>query len=164
MADLIAISFKDPAKAFDMRARLAELQKEYLITMEDVVVVTRDDDGKVKLHQATNLTSAGAVGGGFWGILIGMLFFNPLLGVAVGAGAGALSGYMTDIGIDDSFMKKVGEDLAPGSAALFVLVRKATGDKVMDKLRDFAGTGKIIQTSLSKTTEDELRKVLEKSS
>jgi len=164
MADLIAISFKDPAKAFDMRARLAELQKEYLITMEDVVVVTRDDDGKVKLHQATNLTSAGAVGGGFWGMLIGMLFFNPLLGVAVGAGAGALSGYMTDIGIDDSFMKKVGEDLAPGSAALFVLVRKATGDKVMDKLRDFAGTGKIIQTSLSKTTEDELRKVLEKSS
>ncbi|MGA9435913.1 MAG: DUF1269 domain-containing protein, partial [Roseobacter sp.] len=118
----------------------------------------------VKLHQATNLTSAGAVGGGFWGMLIGMLFFNPLLGVAVGAGAGALSGYMTDIGIDDSFMKKVGEDLAPGSAALFVLVRKATGDKVMDKLRDFAGTGKIIQTSLSKTTEDELRKVLEKSS
>ncbi len=164
MADLIAISFKDPAKAFDMRARLAELQKEYLITMEDVVVVTRDDDGKVKLHQATNLTSAGAVGGGFWGMLIGMLFFNPLLGVAVGAGAGALSGYMTDIGIDDSFMKKVGEDLAPGSAALFVLVRKATGDKVMDKLKDFAGTGKIIQTSLSKTTEDELRKVLEKSS
>lgn len=164
MADLIAISFKDPAKAFDMRARLAELQKEYLITMEDVVVVTRDDDGKVKLHQATNLTSAGAVGGGFWGMLIGMLFFNPLLGVAVGAGAGALSGYMTDIGIDDSFMKKVGEDLAPGSAALFVLVRKATGDKVMDKLKAFAGTGKIIQTSLSKTTEDELRKVLEKSS
>jgi uncharacterized membrane protein len=164
MADLIAISFEDPAKAFDMRARLAELQREYLITMEDVTVVTRDDDGKVKLHQATNLTAAGAVGGGFWGMLIGMLFFNPLLGVAVGAGTGALSGYMTDIGVDDNFMKKVGEDLTPGSAALFVLVRKATGDKVMDKLKDFAGTGKIIQTSLSKTTEDELRKVLEKSS
>ena len=164
MADLIAIAFENPAKAFDMRARLAELQREYLITMEDVTVVTRDDDGKVKLHQATNLTAAGAVGGGFWGMLIGMLFFNPLLGVAVGAGTGALSGYMTDIGVDDNFMKKVGEDLTPGSAALFVLVRKATGDKVMDKLKDFAGTGKIIQTSLSKTTEDELRKVLEKSS
>ena len=164
MADLIAISFKDPAKAFDMRARLAELQKEYLITMEDVVIVTRDDDGKVKLHQASNLTAAGAMGGGFWGMLIGMLFFSPLLGVAVGAGTGALSGFMTDSGIDDSFMKKIGEDLTPGSAALFVLVRKATGDKVMDKLKDFAGTGKIIQTSLSNTTEDELRKVLEKSS
>lgn len=164
MADLIAISFEDPAKAFDMRARLVELQKEYLITMEDVVVVTREDDGKVKLHQATNLSAAGAVGGGFWGMLIGMLFFNPLLGAAVGAGSGALSGYISDAGIDDKFMKKVGEDLTPGSAALFVLVRKATGDKVMDKLKDFAGTGKVIQTSLSKTTEDELRKVLEKNS
>ena len=163
MADLIAISFEVPAKAFDMRARLAELQREYLITMEDVVVVTRDDDGKVKLHQATNLTAAGAVGGGFWGMLIGMLFFNPLLGVAFGAGAGALSGYLTDVGVDDAFMKKVGEDLKPGGAALFVLVRKVTGDKVLDRLKDFSGTGKVIQTSLTKTSEDELRKVLEKS-
>ena len=163
MADLIAISFEVPAKAFDMRARLAELQREYLITMEDVVVVTRDDDGKVKLHQATNLTAAGAVGGGFWGMLIGMLFLNPMLGVAVGAGAGALSGYLADIGVDDAFMKKVGEDLKPGGAALFVLVRKVTGDKVLDRLKDFSGTGKVIQTSLTKTSEDELRKVLEKS-
>ena len=163
MADLISISFKDPVKAFDMRARLVELQKEYLITMEDVVVVTRDDDGKVKLHQATNLTAAGAVGGGFWGMLIGMLFFNPLLGVAVGAGAGALSGYLTDVGVDDAFMKKVGEDLKPGGAALFVLVRKVTGDKVLDRLKDFSGTGEVIQTSLTKTSEDELRKVFEKS-
>ena len=163
MADLIAISFEVPAKAFDMRARLAELQREYLITMEDVVVVTRDDDGKVKLHQATNLTAAGAVGGGFWGMLIGMLFLNPMLGVAVGAGAGALSGYLTDIGVDDAFMKKVGADLKPGGAALFVLVRKVTGDKVLDRLKDFSGTGKVIQTSLTKTSEDELRKVLEKS-
>jgi uncharacterized membrane protein len=163
MADLIAISFKDPAKAFDMRARLAELQKEYLITMEDVVVVTRDDDGKVKLHQATNLTAAGAVGGGFWGMLIGMLFFNPLLGAAVGAGTGALSGYLSDVGIDNAFMKKIGEGLKPGGAAVFVLVRKMTGDKVLDRLKDFSGTGEVIQTSLTKTSEEELRKVLERS-
>ena len=164
MADLVAIGFEDPAKAFDLRARLAELQKEYLIDMEDVVVITRDDDGKVKLHQATNLTAAGAVGGSFWGMLIGMLFLNPLLGLAVGAGSGALSGYLTDIGVDDNFMKSVGEDLKPGGAALFVLVRKATGDKIIERLKDFAGTGHVIQTSLSKTPEDELRAVLEKSS
>nr|WP_232017751.1 DUF1269 domain-containing protein [Cereibacter sphaeroides] len=57
--------------------------------MEDVVVVTRDAEGKVKLHQAVNLTAAGAVGGSFWGLLIGLLFLNPLLGLAVGAGAGS---------------------------------------------------------------------------
>lgn len=162
MADLIAISFADPAKAFDMRARLAELQKEYLIHMEDVVIVTRDDDGKVKLHQASNLTAVGAVGGGFWGMLIGMLFLNPLVGAVMGASAGAVSGYLTDLGIDDAFMTKVGEDLTPGAAALFVLVRKVTGDKVLDRIKDFSGTGKIIQTSLTKTSEDELRAVLER--
>ena len=64
---------------------MAKLQKEYLIDMEDVVVVTRNEKGKVKLHQAQNLTGAGAAGGTFWGMLIGMIFLNPLLGAAIGA-------------------------------------------------------------------------------
>jgi uncharacterized membrane protein len=163
MSDLIVIAMESPSKAYELRARLAELQKTYLISMEDIVVVTREEDGKVKLHQATNLTAAGAVGGSFWGMLIGMLFLNPLLGLAVGAGAGALSGYLTDIGIDDKFMKSLGEELRPGGAAIFVLVRKATGDKVIDGLRDFAGTGKILQTSLTKDSEEGLRALFEKS-
>ena len=162
MADLIAVAFDDQSKAFDLRGRLVELQKEYLIDMGDVVVVTRNDKGKVHLHQATNLTAAGAVGGGFWGMLIGMLFLNPLFGFAVGTGAGVLSGYLSDIGIDDKFMKQIGEELTPGSAALFVLVRKATGDKVRDSLSDFAGTGTVLQTSLDKDTEEALRQVFEK--
>lgn len=162
MADLVAIAFDSPAKAYELRARLAELQKEYLIQMEDIVVVTRDDDGRVQLHQATNLTAAGAVGGSFWGLLIGLLFLNPLLGLAVGAGSGALAGYLSDVGIDDKFMKHLGEELKPGSAAVFVLVRKATGDKLAERLKDFSGTGRIIQTSLNKDTEHELRAVFEK--
>jgi uncharacterized membrane protein len=85
-----------------MRAALAKLQKEYLIDMEDVVVVTKDDKDKVKLHQAVNLTATGAVGGTFWGSLIGLIFLNPLLGAAVGAGAGAVSGKLSDIGISDA--------------------------------------------------------------
>lgn len=161
MSDLVAIAFDDPARAFDMRARLAELQQEYLIDMGDVVVVTRDDDGKVKLHQAVNLTATGAVGGSFWGMLIGFIFMNPLLGMAAGAGAGALSGYLTDIGINDDFMKKIGEELTPGKAALFVLVKKATGDKVLERLSDFSGSGRVLQTSLAKDSEDALREVLE---
>ncbi len=161
MSDLVAIAFDDPARAFDTRARLAELQTEYLIDMEDVVVVTRDDKGEVKLHQAVNLTAAGAVGGSFWGMLIGFLFMNPLVGLAAGAGAGALSGRLTDIGINDNFMKQLGEELQPGSAALFVLVRKATGDKVLERLSDFSGSGRILKTSLAKDSEEALRGVLE---
>jgi len=160
MSDLIVIGFDDEHKAFEMRAELAKLQKEYLIEMEDVVVVTKDDKGKVKLHQAVNLTAAGAVGGGFWGMLIGMIFLNPLLGAAVGAGAGALSGKLRDIGISDNFMKELGETLKNNTSALFVLVRKVTPDKVLEGLKGFKG--KVIQTSLSKDREEKLREVLDK--
>ena len=73
MSDLIVIAFKDEQTAFALRAELAKMQKEYLIDMEDVVVVTKDDKGKVKLHQAMNLTAMGAVSGGFWGMLIGLI-------------------------------------------------------------------------------------------
>src|SRR5215468_10175958 len=161
MANLVAIAFPEPSKAFELRARLIDLQKEYLIEMEDIVVVTRDANGKVQLHQAANLTALGAVGGGFWGMLIGMIFLNPLLGFAVGAGAGALSGKFTDIGLNDQMMKDIGQSFKPGSSGLFVLVRKVTVDKVLEGLKDFAGKGKIFQTSLSKDDEDALRHVLE---
>src|SRR5215470_6867584 len=102
MSNLVAVVFDDETTAFAMRAALAKMQKEYLIDMEDAVVVTRDEKGRTKLDQAVNLTTAGAVGGGFWGLLIGMIFLNPLLGAAVGAGAGALSGKLRDLGLDDN--------------------------------------------------------------
>ena len=161
MSDLVVIGFDDEHKAFEMRATLAKLQKEYLIEMEDVVVVTKDDKGKVKLHQAVNLTAAGAVGGSFWGMLIGMIFLNPLIGAAVGAGAGALSGKLSDIGINDTFMKELGETIHPGTSALFILVRKVTPDKVLDQLKEFKG--KVLKTSLTADKEEALRKVLEQS-
>ena len=161
MSNLIVISFEDEHTAFAMRAELAKMQKEYLIEMDDVVVVTKDDKGKVKLHQAQNLTALGAVSGGFWGTLIGMIFLNPLLGAAIGAGTGAVSGALTDIGIDNDMMKSFAESFKPGCSALFVLVRKATGDKVLAGLSEFTGKGKVLQTSLTKDKEDELRKVIE---
>ncbi len=159
MSNLVVIGFDDEATAFELRAELAKMQKEYLIEMEDVVVVTKDENDKVQLHQSLNLTAAGAVGGSFWGLLIGMFFLNPLVGAAVGAGAGAISGKLSDIGVNDKFMKELGETFTPGSSALFVLVKKATPDKVLENLKHFRG--KIIQTSLTKDKEEELRKVLE---
>jgi len=162
MANLVAVVFDDESTAFEMRAALAKMQKEYLIEMEDAVVVTKDTEGKTKLHQAVNLTAAGAVGGSFWGMLIGLLFLNPLIGAAAGAAGGALSGKFTDIGISDKMMKDVAESFKPGTSALFVLVRKATADKVLEGLKPFAGRGKLFQTSLSKDDEASLRAALEK--
>ncbi len=161
MSDLIVIEFDNEQKAFEMRAALAKMQKEYLIQMKDIVVVTKNEKGKIRLHQAVNLTAAGAIGGTFWGMLIGMIFFNPLLGAAMGAGAGALAGRLRDIGINDDFMKEVARNLTERTSALFILVRKVTSDKVLDRLKQEGFKGKVLQTSLTVDAEDELRKVIE---
>ena len=158
MSTLVVVGYDDQFKAEEVRLKLWKLQKEYLIDLEDAVVAIKDDKGSVKLHQAVNLTAAGAVSGGFWGSLVGLIFLNPLLGLAVGATTGAVSGALIDVGIDDKFMKKLAETLAPGSSALFVLVRKATPDKVLEEIK--GSGGKVLKTSLSHDDEVKLQAAL----
>ena len=158
MSTLTVIGYDDLFKAEEVRLKLRKLQAEYLIDLEDAVVVTKDQAGKVKLHQAINLTTAGAFSGGFWGSLIGMIFLNPLLGLAIGASTGAVSGALTDLGINDQFMKDLAATFKPGSSALFVLVRKATPDKVLEELKGSGGT--ILKTSLSHEDEAKLQAAL----
>jgi uncharacterized membrane protein len=158
MSTLVVIGYNDPYKAEEVRLTLRKLQKDYLLDLEDAVVAVKDDKGKVKLHQAVNLTAAGAVSGGFWGSLIGLMFLNPLLGLAMGAAAGAASGALTDVGIDDKFMKELAATMSPGSSVLFVLVRKATPDKVLDELKGTGGT--VLRTSLSHEDEAKLQAAL----
>ncbi|MBL9175407.1 MAG: DUF1269 domain-containing protein [Verrucomicrobiales bacterium] len=158
MSQLIAVSYPDPFKAQEVRLTLIKLQKEHLIDLEDAVVVTKDAAGKIKLHQAVNLTAAGAVSGGFWGTLIGMIFLNPIFGAAVGASFGAISGALTDLGIDDQMMKDVAAKLSPNTSALFVLVRSVTADKVVPEIQKFGGT--ILQSSLSHDDEAKLQAAL----
>jgi uncharacterized membrane protein len=158
MVDLVVIAYPDEKTAEAARAKLIELQKEYLIEIGDAVVAERMADGSVKLHQLINTTAAGAAGGAMWGTLIGLLFLNPLLGAAAGAGAGALSGYLTDVGIDDKFLKSTAEALTPGQAALCVLVRKVTADKVLPAMAQFGGT--VLRTNLTSEQEQKLRDAL----
>lgn len=161
MSDLIIVAFPDEATAFAAAEALVLLQKEHLVEMEDVVVVTRDEDGKVDLHQSTDLVTGGAIGGGLWGTLIGLLFLNPVVGAAVGAGAGALVGKFTDLGIDDDFLREVGQSLDKGGAAVGMLVRKITTDKVIERLEPFREKGRVIHTSLSHEAEAQLKAFLE---
>jgi uncharacterized membrane protein len=162
MSDLIVVAFDDEATAFAMRDALVKMQGDYLLQMEDIVVVTKAAEGKGVLHQAVNMTAAGAAGGGMWGALIGLLFLNPLLGAAVGAGAGALSGKFSDVGINDQKMKDIGSHLTAGGAAVCVLVRQMTGDKVLAGLSEFHSKGHVVQTSLSAEQEAALRAAMEK--
>ena len=158
MATFVMIDYENELKAEEVRLALLKMQKEYLIDLADAVVVVRDDRGKVRLRQMYNLTAAGAVSGGFWGALIGLIFLNPLFGMAVGAAAGAVSGALRDVGIDDNFMKSLGQTLKPGTAALCVLIRRMTPDKVIEEIQQFGGT--LIKTNLSSENEAKLREAL----
>ena len=126
-----------------------EAIKAKVIEVDDAVVITRGEDGKVKLHQATSAAGVGAAGGALWGGLIGLLFLAPLLGMAVGAAAGAAGGALADYGVDNNFMKELGEKLTPGTAALIVLVRSMTPDKILPNIQE---QGHVIQKLADATT------------
>ena len=155
MSNLIVFTFDNETEAERMRDELVKMQKQQIISLEDAAVVIRREDGKVKVKQAQSLVGAGALGGSFWGLLIGLLFWAPWLGLAIGAATGALAGGMSDVGVDDKFIKEVGEDIEPGHSALFLLVIESTPDKVMEGLQDFNPT--IYQTSLSEEDDAKLR-------
>lgn len=158
MSTLVAIVYPSEQKAEEVRSVVFDLAKRYLIKFNDIVIATRDDKGRVKLNQLINTTASGAAGGSFWGLLIGLIFLNPLLGVVAGAAGGAISGALTDVGINDKFMKDLGSSLKPGDAALFVLVQDMTADKVLAEIKQHGGT--VLHTSLDETREKVLRDAL----
>ena len=166
MSDLVVLGFEGMGTADEVLTKLRALKKENLIDLEDACVVIRDTDGKVQIKQAINLTALGAASGMSTGALVGalagLLLLNPLAGMAAGALAGAslgaLSGSLADHGIDDSFIKSLGQTLANGSSALFVLVKRSTPDKVLPEIEPFKP--RVLKTSLSNEKEEKLKAAL----
>jgi uncharacterized membrane protein len=159
MANLVAIAYDDVDQAQQVTETLGRLMKEHSIELEDVVIVENRADGKIKLHQPS-MAGLGAASGALWGGLIGLIFFMPLFGLAIGAASGAAAGALSDHGIDDNFMKELGDKLPEGGAAVFVLVREATADKVVPEISRFGGH--VIQSSLSNEQEAALQEALDK--
>jgi uncharacterized membrane protein len=156
MSDLVAIAYPDLATAQQVAANAARAQQAHELELDDMVIVERRDDGKVKLHQPSP-AGAGAASGALWGGLIGLIFLMPLFGMAIGAASGAAGGAASDYGIDDKFMKELGQELEPGGAAVMFLIRQVTLDKVLPKIQI---EGKIIRTSLDDDQEGQLAEAL----
>jgi uncharacterized membrane protein len=140
LSDLLVIEFPSEEKAEGVREMLLAMQKEYLIELGDAVVAVKEENGRVKLNQLFQPVAQGAVSGALWGSLIGLLFMMPLAGAAVGAASGALGGKLADLGINDAFMRQAARTLQSGNAALFLLIRKMTTDKVLAALQGVGGT------------------------
>ena len=159
MAHLVVLGVDnrdDAERLFDLAGDLA---KQELLQLEDAAYAYRDDRGKVRIHQAVSLTGAGAASGALWGTLIGLIFLMPVAGLAIGAGTGALAGKLADVGINDDTIKQIGSQLQGGNAAVFLLARSATVDRVIEAIKPFNPT--VIQTNLTRDREEELIQALQ---
>ena len=161
MSTLVAIIYDKEETANQALEKLIEMQKMRLVSLEDAALAVKDQKGKVKVTQTLEkaMTGQSAVWGGFWGLLIGLLFLAPIFWGLFGALMGALFSKGTELGIDNKFIKDVGDGLDPGESALFILVIEATADKVLPEMAKFGGT--VYQTSLSNEDEETLKKALE---
>ncbi len=156
MSDLVAVAYPDLQTAHHVVSNLGDAQKAHLLELDDLVIVEHRNDGKIKLHQPS-LAGVGAAGGALWGGLIGLIFLMPLVGMAIGAASGAAAGAMSDSGVDDKFMKEMGTKLQPGGAAVIVLIRNVSAEKVLAEVKI---PGEVIQTSLGEDGEQALRDAL----
>ena len=168
MADLVCVAFDQMDTADKVLHALTAMRKEQLIELADACVVVRPMEGELQLKQMLPLTKMGALSGGssgaLWGAIVGLLFLNPLAGMAIGAGvgaaSGALAGSLSDYGIDDKFIEELGGSIPPGSSALFLLIRKVTADKVLERLKADGFHGRVLKTSLTNEQEEGLKKAI----
>src|SRR5262245_4398491 len=158
MTTLSVLEFNSPDGADQALRILQRLQQQQLIKLVDAAVVTWPQSSKrPKTKQMISTARAGALGGAFWGFLIGLIFLVPLLGLAVGAASGAIGGALTDIGIDDNFIKQVREKVKPGTSALFLMSANAVIDRVVAELKSLKP--ELIKSNLSDEQESQLREL-----
>ena len=158
MSEMMVLGFENEMEADRFGLKLAEMQKDMIVQLQDASMVVRDPDGKPHVKHGRSLVGAGALGGAFWGMLFGLLFLVPFLGLAIGAGMGALFGKMGKTGIDKAVMEQMGDAVPPGKAGWFLLIEKMTEDKFLEAVQ---GTqAKVVRTSLSHEDEQQLKEAL----
>ncbi|HMF13265.1 MAG TPA: DUF1269 domain-containing protein [Gemmataceae bacterium] len=156
MATVTVLKFPTPEGANETLNRVQDLQKQHLIKLHDAAIVSWPVGKKhPKTKQLVDLVGMGAMGGMFWGMLLGLIFATPLFGMAIGAAFGALGGAFRDYGIDDDFIKRVRSQVTEGTSALFLMTSEAVMDRVVEAMKNLKF--EIIATNLSHEQEKKLR-------
>jgi len=156
MASLSLLKFDTPGGAQQMLTTLEALEKQKLIEIQDAAIVTwAPGKKKPTIRQHHGMTTVFALDGAFWGLLLGIIFLVPLLGIAVGAALGALAGHFARYGIDDDFIKSAQDKITEGTSGLFLITSDAMMDKIVPLVQEYKF--EIVQTSLSPEQEAKLR-------
>ena len=155
MSELMVLGFENELEADRFGVKLAELQKDLIVQLQDAAMVVRDEDGKPHVKHDNHLVGAGALGGAFWGMLFGLLFFVPFLGLAIGAGLGALFGKMGKTGLDKQVLEQMGDAVPPGKAGWFLLINQMTEDKFLAAVQGTNAT--LVRSNLTEEQEKDLK-------
>ena len=156
MSELMVLGFENEAAADDFGVKLAELQKDMIVQLQDAAMVVRDEDGKPHVKHDNHLVGAGAMGGAFWGMLFGLIFLMPFLGLAIGAGMGALFGKLGKTGIDRQVLEQMGDAVPPGKAGWFLVIGQMTEDKFLAAVEGTKAT--LVRSNLAHEQEEELKR------
>lgn len=154
MSELIVIGYDDPAVANNAYAAVQNLQKDYVVNLSGLAIVSVDADGKTHVDTPSKIVGVSAASGALWGTVFGILFLVPGLGLLAGAAMGGLLGKLGKSGVDEQFRGQVQALLKPGSTAVVIMAAKITEDKFADAMQPYGGT--VLKTSLSDEDEKEL--------
>jgi uncharacterized membrane protein len=159
MNTLVVWRFEDPDGASAALPRLRRLVAADEATVDDAALVTWPP-GHSKPSTATlgSLDGRGRLWGGSWGVLLALIFLAPIAGPTLGAAAGAVAGGLSDFGIADDFVKRVREDVGPGTSALLVVTTQTSADRLADVLASVATI--TARSALSPAEEQHLREAL----
>jgi uncharacterized membrane protein len=159
-SELIVITYPTPEHAERVVEAIRRLEAECLLDLEDLEYCSRDQAGKISMYASLSRPLHAAALGAFWGTFLGKCFDSPLLGAGLGAAGGALASTLVKSGgIDEDFVDQLSQSLAPGSSAVFALVRRYTPGKVLPVLGQFGGT--VLHTSLPDSDEEALQRALD---
>jgi uncharacterized membrane protein len=160
MSNIVVLAFKNKYEADGVLSDILQMQEEGLIELEDAVVATTNPAGQIEIAQTHKTGGKKALKGAGIGLLAGILLGGPIGGLVAGAAIGGISSKMKDYGLDDNFIKSTSRALAPNSSALFLLIKEAKAQEVLDRIN--SEDVQVLSTSLPPDKEKLLRQALEK--
>jgi uncharacterized membrane protein len=160
---LVGISFEDLFRAQEYLTAATRLASKNEFKLIDAVILVKTPEGKVHVHETIDpQPGRSAMSGALWTGLFGLLLGGPvgwIAGAAIGAGAGAVTAKVVDLGISDAWVAWFREAVRPGTATVVLLVTKLDRDALIAEAARFEGA-ELVYANLDESTIDRLKAAL----
>jgi uncharacterized membrane protein len=125
---LVGVAFRQRLMAQEYLMAMGRLRSEGSLRLKDAVIVEKHDNGDVKVTETIDPTPGrSALTGAMWTGLLGLFVGGPvgwLAGIGIGAGAGAMTAKVVDLGIPDEWVDWFKQVVQPGTSAVIILAEQ----------------------------------------